>query len=200
VSTEINPTGGSGIAATEVFIEILLTGIGAGASIGIGVASLLNIPKSALGSYLSSPPVIAFGFSLAYVLGITVDRLADRALEPWSDSLRQVYFSDEKKYAAARLHVSSVPWISEQAAYARSRMRVCRGWIVISPFLTVSSLLWVWRNPPNHAAVAYVTVSLLGSLFSLGVTFGWRSIVKSSYKQLSAQYEVARSAVPSASP
>jgi len=188
VSGETSPTGGSGVAATAVFVEVLLVGVGFLFSIAIGVASLINLHENIFEKLAGSAPVIAFGVALSYVLGIVVDRIADKSLDRWSDSLRDDYFPTNEAYSKARIRVSSVPWISEQAMYARSRMRVCRGWIIISPILTASSILWISRKSHDDSVATHIaTAAALGVILTGSVIYSWRSIVVAGYKQLAAQ-------------
>ncbi|MGW3733176.1 hypothetical protein [Streptomyces sp. NPDC005148] len=188
MSGEASPTGGSGVAATAVFVEVLLVGVAFLFSVGLGVASLIDLNKHATEKMVGSTPVIAFGVALSYVLGIVVDRVADKSLDRWSDLLRAEYFQTDKEYSEARLRVSSVPWISEQAMYARSRMRVCRGWIIISPALTASSILWILRRSHEGANAIHVSMAaILGLILTGSIIYSWRSIVVAGYKQLAAQ-------------
>ncbi|WP_136100679.1 hypothetical protein [Streptomyces sp. S816] len=176
------------IAATSMFVEVLVIGIGALAAITgfvSAAAGYSNMQKVA--PLLASTPASGAALAFSYALGVAIDRAADYLLTSHRRRIRDRHFSSNAAYGLARRAVAESPHITAMADYARSRMRVCRGWILNSLLLSLSSILLVSRFPFQDRASLIAIVVTLGGLSTFGFYAAWMNITGTSYRKLSQQ-------------
>lgn len=193
---------GSGISVTALFAEVLVIGIGATlASVGFLFCAL---DERMISKILEAGTgfILACGLTLSYAAGIVLDRAADLLLKPLSEKYKRVHFTDSRDYTVARERISTVPYFLARTEYSRSRMRVCRGWVVNGALLTFSADVNLMRHGEKLNTAALITVvTLLGAALTVGSFFSWKSIVKSSYKHIKMQSDIVLTrAVPVATP
>ncbi|MFD5034976.1 hypothetical protein ACFWM0_31835 [Streptomyces sp. NPDC058405] len=185
-------------AATGMFIEVLVIGIGSLASLfGLGVAVIGYDATEKVMPIAGSTPFAGLAVAFAYALGILIDRCADFLLKFKRRSLRARYFSSNSSYAAARRSVNQFPDIVARADYARSRMRICRGWFLNCILLLVSANLVLIRFPVQNRSILLSATTMLGLLVTVGFYIAWSSITLTSYKKLQQQAQIPGSSVPS---
>jgi hypothetical protein len=181
-----------------MFIEVLVVGIGAFAAL-VGcvsaVAGYSNMQKVA--PILASTPVSGAALAFSYALGIAIDRAADFLLTPHRRRLRSRYFSSNVAYSLARRTVADSPHIAAMADYARSRMRICRGWVLNSLLLSVAFILLISRFPVQDRALLIAATAVMGGLFVVGFYAAWMNITVTGYKKLSQQTSDIQANVPS---
>lgn len=185
-------------AATGMFIEVLVIGIGSLVAlfgVGAAVAGYDTISKAA--PIAGSTPAAGAAIAFAYALGILIDRCADILLTFKRRSLRARYFSSNSSYAAARRSVSRYPDLVARADYARSRMRICRGWFLNSILLSISIDLVLIRFPTQGRPALIAVATMLGLLTAAGFYIAWGSITVTGYKKLHQQAQSAETSVPS---
>ncbi|MEV0936383.1 hypothetical protein ACIBMX_47025 [Streptomyces phaeochromogenes] len=190
------------VAATAMFVEVLVVGIGFLTGLGILAAAIAGPDNSrqlapAAGTPLAAGAALAF----AYALGILIDRAADTALAPARRRLRTQSFPTSTAYAQARLKLAETPALAARADYARSRLRICRGWILNSILLTLATDLALGRYPVEHRPLLLVTVTVLGALTAAGFYLSWHTITATGYRKLAMQTApAATQTVPSQPP
>ncbi|MFD4684472.1 hypothetical protein ACFWNK_36370 [Streptomyces sp. NPDC058417] len=175
-------------AATAMFIEVLVVGIGT-----LTAAALLLIALVGPANTNKLAPVagssLATGVSLAaaYALGILLDRAADTALTPHRRRLRSRYFASSSAYAQARLRLAQLPTLAARADYARSRMRICRGWLLNTLALTLAADLAMLRYPLDHRPLILGATTVLGLVTAFGFYRAWRALTLTGYRKLAEQ-------------
>ncbi|MGW5823039.1 hypothetical protein [Streptomyces noursei] len=190
------------MAATAMFVEVLVVGIGFLSALGILTAAVAGPGDSrrlapAAGTPLAAGAALAF----AYALGILIDRAADAALTPVRRRLRTQSFPTSAAYAQARLRLGEIPVLAARADYARSRLRICRGWMFNSILLTLATDLALGRYPVEHRHLLLVMVTILGALATAGFYLSWHTITATGYRKLAAQTTSAvMPTVPSQTP
>ncbi|MER5914995.1 hypothetical protein ABT124_32165 [Streptomyces sp. NPDC001982] len=189
------------VAATAMFVEVLVVGIGFLTGLGILAAAIAgpdNIRRvaPAAGTPLAAGAALAF----AYALGILIDRAADTALAPARRRLRVQSFPTSAAYAQARLKLAESPALVARADYARSRLRICRGWVLNSVLLTLATDLALGRYPVEHRVLLLATATVLGVLAAVGFYLSWRTITATGYSKLAIQTAPAALPVPSQPP
>lgn len=147
---------------TELFAELVVIGVGTFAAALLLVVIL--IPQS--WAVLSSATTIAVVPSLAliYLFGILTDRAAVFLVEfrSWRPRSKAKKKADELR--AERIKCMADPQFAEDAVYAKSRIRVVRGWALNSLILVpLSAVFLVERGNVVHSHVAAWTV---GTLFA----------------------------------
>ncbi|MFE2914232.1 hypothetical protein [Kitasatospora indigofera] len=184
-------------AATAMFVEVLVVGIGtlaAGAPLLIALIGPATTAKFV--SAADSPLVAGAALATAYALGILTDRAADTLLAPVRRRLRTRSFPSTSTYAQARLRLAEIPVFAAQADYARSRMRICRGWLVNTVALTLTANLALARYSFEHRLLVTAGASALGLLTAVGFYRAWRSLTATSYRKLAEQTTVTGSNPP----
>lgn len=184
-------------AATGMFIEVLVVGIGSlSALVGFGAALTGYKTAEQVAPVAGSTLGAGVALAVAYALGILVDRCADFLLKSKRRRLRAQYFPSSSGYAAARRLVSKFPDLVARADYARSRMRICRGWIVNGALLFVSADLVLARFPVQNRIVLISAVTVLGLLLTAGFYLAWKDITLTSYMKLHQQAQIPEAAIP----
>ncbi|MFJ9395878.1 hypothetical protein ACIRQT_13500 [Streptomyces californicus] len=185
------------VAATAMFVEVLVIGIGGLAGVFGCLAAVAGYANMrGISTILSSAPASAVALSAAYALGIVVDRAADHLLAPPRRRLRRRYFSTDSSYDEARKTILEFPNLVAMSDYARSRMRICRGWLLDCLLLVLAASLLVWRFPVQHRLILFIAVIVLGGVCSAGFYLCWRSITATGYKKLAQQATHAAGRVP----
>ncbi|WP_158709112.1 hypothetical protein [Streptomyces globisporus] len=177
-----------------MFVEVLVVGIGSLAALAVFFVSLAGVNNASRLAPLAESTVIA-GLSLAfaYALGILVDRGADSILASKRRQFRARYFASSATYAEAKKAISSNPDLMARADYARSRMRICRGWVFNSLLLFIAIDFAIMRFPLEGRILMISATTVIGFLLVLGFYVAWRNITLTSYRKLALQ---ARSIVP----
>ncbi|MFE3884905.1 hypothetical protein ACFXPQ_18695 [Streptomyces lydicus] len=182
------PESSAVVAATAMFVEVLVVGIGLLTGLGILAAAIAGPDNSRrLAPVAGTPLAAGAALAFAYALGILIDRAADTALAPVRRRLRTQSFPTSAAYAQARLKISEMPVLAARADYARSRLRVCRGWILNSILLTLATDLALWRYPVHHRPLLVATATVLGVLAAIGFYLSWHAITATGYRKLAAQ-------------
>ncbi|MGW2282668.1 hypothetical protein [Streptomyces sp. NPDC001770] len=175
-------------ATTAMFVEVLVVGIGFVTGLALLAAAAAG-PETAAKAAPVAGSTSATGACLAaaYALGILIDRCADKALTRIRRNLRQASFPAEDTYAQARLILATQPPLVALADYARSRMRICRGWILNTAVLTLAGDLLLLRYDMEHRAVLLALTTILGVGLTAGFYLSWRTITATGYKKLAQQ-------------
>ena len=176
------------VAATAMFVEVLVVGIGFLTGLGILAAAIAGPDNSRqLAPAAATPLAAGAALAFAYALGILIDRAADTILAPARRRLRTQSFPTSAAYAQARLKLADIPALAARADYARSRLRICRGWILNSILLTLATDLALWRYPVEHRTLLLATATVLGALAAVGFYLSWHAITATGYRKLAAQ-------------
>ncbi|MEW2400333.1 hypothetical protein [Streptomyces sp. NPDC046862] len=176
------------VAANAMFVEVLVVGIGFLTGLGILAAAIAGPDNSRqLAPAAATPLAAGAALAFAYALGILIDRAADTALAPVRRRLRTQSFPTTAAYAQARLKLAEIPALAARADYARSRLRICRGWTLNSILLTLATDLALWRYPVEHRPLLLATATIMGTLAAVGFYLAWHAITSTGYRKLAAQ-------------
>ncbi|MFI6765550.1 hypothetical protein [Streptomyces sp. NPDC050355] len=186
------PEASNFVAATAMFVEVLVVGIGsltALAIFGAAAAGYRNVKDIApiFGSTPASGAAIAF----SYALGILVDRAADSSLTSARRRLRSQHFTSNAAYDQARRAIVRLPDLVARADYARSRMRICRGWFFNSILLIAATDLALVRFPVQDRLLLISLATTIGILMASGFYAAWKSITVTGYRKLAQQSQVS---------
>lgn len=176
-----------GVAATALFVEVLVVGAGAAAALALAAAVLVGPAPVTQALTAAGAPVALLVTAVSYVSGIVVDRAADALFRPASRRLRARSFDDRAAYDRARLVVDDLPGVAARAAYARSRLRVCRGWALDAAALVLLLQAYAFVRagslPPEVLPAGWV----MGTAFVVGCVAAWRSLARNGYQRLARQ-------------
>ncbi|MEV5676461.1 hypothetical protein [Streptomyces sp. NPDC052179] len=184
-------------AATAMFIEVLVVGIGALAATTLLLIALIGPATTAkLAPVASSSAATGVGLATAYALGILIDRLADAMLTPHRRRLRTRFFPSNTAYAQARLRLAEFPVLTARADYARSRMRICRGWTLNTLALTLTANLAMLRYSFEHRTLILCATTAFGIATALGFYQAWRALTVTGYRKLAEQTTIPAASQP----
>lgn len=120
------------MSTTNLFVELIVIGVGAAAWALLLVAGVLGLnPGHLLGLVFQTGALVPATAGI-YLLGILVDRLADTIGQILvAGPVIRGRFGKPGRYFAARaacLEAGGYP--AQQFEYNRSRQRICRGWLL----------------------------------------------------------------------
>ena len=169
---------------TDLFVELIVAGSGVAVWMLLLVSGLVDVDWSGLvpGRLASLVVLIPF-LSVVYVLGIVVDRVADRLFDLWDDPLRQERFRDSAGYHRARTYVNThgEAEIIGLFKYHRHRIRICRAWTLNFALLALAAPLFAYRR---LSRIDLAIAALLGSLLLALACWGtWKRLAITDYKQ-----------------
>ncbi|MFD4794647.1 hypothetical protein [Streptomyces anulatus] len=171
-----------------MFVEVLVVGIGSLTALVVFLVALGGAKNASHLAPLAESTVIAgLALAFAYALGILMDRGADSVLTSKRRRLRARYFASSAIYAEARRAISLNPDLVARADYARSRMRICRGWVFNSLLLFVAIDFAIMRFPLEGRILLISATTAIGALLVLGFYVAWRNITLTSYRKLALQ-------------
>jgi hypothetical protein len=175
-------------AATAMFIEVLVIGIGALTAVVLLLIALIGPASTAkVAPVAGSSAATGVALAAAYALGILLDRAADTVLTPYRRRLRTRFFSTNSAYATARLQLAAFPVLAARADYARSRMRICRGWLFNCLALTLTADLAMLRYSFDHRLLTLCVITTFGLMTAYGFFCAWRALTTTGYRKLAEQ-------------
>jgi hypothetical protein len=185
------------VSTTDLFVELIVIGTGPVLWLSVLVLSVFGygwIPYDETLALLALLPLL----SVAYVLGIVVDRLADSLFSVWDGSLRRSEFPDDTEYHRARtyIYMHATEMVISLFEYGRSRLRISRAWSLNWALLAIGAPILVWTRFPWLPFSTRVTVSVgcfvICGLGTIATWFVWRKLAVSDYKRLAETYTLLR--------
>lgn len=179
------------MTTTQLFVELLVIGFGALAWLLLFAAVFFGVDPARLNpAFLSFSALLPLA-SFAYVLGILVDRVADRLLDRLDDRHRREFFGDDKNgyFVARRTLLVKAPELWTHLEYGRSRLRICRGWALNAVLLLVAlDLFAIVHRPAALLSVPSIIVCNLALVIFAGLSFWcWRALNRKEYKKIGRQ-------------
>lgn len=161
------------MATTQLFVELLIIGIGAGIWFVLLLAAILGyrfdggIPK------MDTLLLVVLG-GTAYVLGITVDRLARGLFKGVERLLAKNRLSDPELTETRERYilVNSEP-LARQIQYNRSRLRICRSWTLNILLTLLTFLVWNLRVGAVQLAPCLAVIAVGCMICVLVATVAW---------------------------
>lgn len=182
------------MTTTQLFAELLVIGIGAAFWLGLLLAAAFGY-RFDVGIPKLDTSLFVVLLAIAYVLGIVVDRLAYAILSP----LEKVQSSAIMEKAALpspqemeRYIVVASEALGRQIQYNRSRLRICRAWVLNALLISLTFVAW---NMRVGAVSLMLSLALVGVGFAICILMGWtaRTLLRDYYKNLLASYEFLKS-------
>jgi hypothetical protein len=179
------------MSTTSLFVELVVIGSGTMAWILLLVVGCLGLDPVRFHGSLS-PAILVVLLPVVYLLGILSDRFADSLLSPWDKALRgQVFDSRDEYFEDHRTLRTGSPVLAELLDYGRSRMRICRGWVLNSAFLALAWPFCIVRVLRSwQLGLAGSASALLLFVLCLVV---WRDLTLTEYRKVRRQAEYVRS-------
>ncbi len=179
------------MTTTHLFVELLVVGFGTLVWIGLLGAALFGYDPLGLSGNLFSLATLFPLLTFAYVLGIVTDRVADQVFDRWDRRhLDQAFGSDLDAYLEGRrimaLH-GKVLW--DHLEYGRSRLRICRGWVLNGACLLVSFDIFLWKaaTAPALSGGQILISNVALVLFVILCAACWWKLNLTEYKKIRRQ-------------
>jgi hypothetical protein len=169
------------MSVTALFVELLVVGTGAVIWLALSLAAIVAYKFDA--KLLSDNPALLAAITAGvYVLGIVVDRIVrELFIATVETKARAAVFTTETlkriKHLAPHLDETNLPMgleklirarsapLAERLEYNRSRLRICRAWVLHLLLIAVSFSAWNYRlqvfEPGTYAGMLALDVLLL---------------------------------------
>jgi hypothetical protein len=182
------------MSTTQLFAELLVSGTGVVIWLAFLLAWGFQISFRELtsdASIFTLAPIVA----IAYVFGIILDRMGYSIFRGSERRFRnRVVGSQESPHIKDKeLYVlTNSKELGLQINYNRSRLRICRSWIINFILIAISSALWGYSSNPSTAFYLPVAIFLLG----LATFFVWSRLVVDHYRNIQTSYNYLKTSTP----
>lgn len=175
------------MATTRLFVELLVIGIGVAVWLSFLLATIFNLRLDLRWWGLEGAPVFAF-FGIAYVLGILVDRAAYSLFQPLEKHHREKILGEDPEPPVEdreRFILVQSSALRDQILYNRSRLRICRAWML--NFFLICLFSEIWALQIYSWALNPISLTALG-LAAL-TAFTANTLVRDHYRNIRASYD-----------
>ena len=192
------------MSTTNLYVELIVIGLGAFTWVALLVAAALGVPRPVIEGLSHEGALALPALAAVYLLGIVTDRLADQLFHgTLGTRLRNSYRRDpnaraappdgQDKYHEDRaLVLSAGGKFAELYDYSRSRQRICRGWalnavaiIAALQFAYYRDLHWLSRDVVVGAS--WWLIALAG-----GCLYAWWSMMRTELARIAEQARTLR--------
>lgn len=183
------------MSTSNLFVELLVIGIGAGTWVGLLAASILGTSTINI-ELLRTYPALIVGLAIVYVLGVISDRIADFVFDKlFSAPIRKKHFRHKRDYQDARRMVfQASDRLADQHEYGRIRIRVVRGWAINSLLIAVAYQIFMHSQFSNESwfigATLWGTLGLI--MLSIGCWWSWTLLCSTEYLKIKEHAEFLR--------
>ena len=188
------------MSTTNLFVELIVIGIGAAAWAGLFLLAALGYDADLVARLARAPAAALPALTGVYLLGIVTDRLADTVLHALRvEGNRKVYFGTEENFLRTRGYVlMRAPYFATQFDYSRSRQRICRGWILNAVLIAIALNIVLLARPELRAPLGSFSAALTPAflLLAAGCWFAWEKLAVTELKRIRDQAELLRGMGP----
>lgn len=185
------------MSTTDLFVELIVVGLGAFSWLGLLLLAVLGIDLALLRAILAEPAAALPVLVLIYLLGIVTDRAADRLFNLWwVDKKQQLLYpgGQNQFHQDKTLVLAQSERFAQMYEYSRSRQRICRGWALNGFLLLITALILLFvrfSQLPNLSLLALTaTVLLLGLVYSCWRA--WLLMVDTELRRVQEQASLLR--------
>ena len=126
-----------------------------------------------------------------YVLGIVTDRAADALFDKfWKPSLvQQVYQQDGDDYDDRRYIYLRSERLANLLEYGRSRLRICRGWMLNTLLILFSLNIFIQRQlaASSIKSTVFLFSNIFLVIFAWCLWFSWKQLTLADYRKVKRQ-------------
>lgn len=161
---------------TELFAELLVIGAGSFSACLLALATIHPDIVSIVDS--GTPLSVITALALLYLLGILTDRFADGVFDRLSNRRRGSSAAEVDAWKIERDKVfENQPFWSARSIYAKSRIRVVRGWALNSIFLAISSAVFMAKGSCDICTKeSAIVVGVVFTLLCVSCVWAWRKM------------------------
>ena len=174
---------------TQLFVELLVIGMGSAVWISL-LAGIFTGSQTYLAEFWSDKLFFLPLVAAAYAIGIVLDRIAWSVFSPLERRIESEYIGELKLPDGwpERTVMNEGEVLAKELYYNRSRLRICRSWLLNGVLITLSFL--VSGGVKHRLSYAQsLAVGLAGATF-IGASF-WalRHFMRDYYRNLRCSYE-----------
>ncbi len=181
------------MSTSNLFVELIIIGIGFTLSFLFGLYCMDVVKLELLTSVkMDGLIILPILISVVYSLGIVADRIADGLFTWQGNKIREKYYPDRNKVLEDKsiILLEDSP-LAEMILYGRSRMRICRGWMLNLVMLLPSmNYFFIKLNPQPDAFLVLVNFMLM--LLIVLFYFSWIKLTDSEYDKLKELSKIRR--------
>ncbi|MBX2865970.1 MAG: hypothetical protein KTR27_20660 [Leptolyngbyaceae cyanobacterium MAG.088] len=175
---------------TDLFVELIVIGVGATIWVVLLVLGIFGygwVPFDHLLALPSLLPILA----ITYIFGIVTDRAADSLFDTvWKSKLvQQFYVKDGDDYDDRRYIYLRSERLASLLEYGRSRLRICRGWVLNTTLILISLDVFILRQVSGVST--QIAMFLFSNLFLIlliyGLWFSWKQLTLADYRKVKRQ-------------
>lgn len=170
---------------TNLFVELLLIGIGTTLGLALFFMSIPGLEKSASIILMEGNDffITLITLAIAYVFGIVTDRIADRIFTHFSKKSQDHHYPNKVDILKDKtLIYQKSTALVDMIEYGRSRLRVCRGWLVNLFIIIITGNLYLMKASSQWLIILLFNLIIL--LFSAGLYFAWRDLTEKGYEKI----------------
>jgi hypothetical protein len=184
------------MTTTSLFVELIVIGVGALGWLTMALLAVFGygwVDFSKFSSLAGLVPALA----VTYVLGIVVDRVADQVFQPMARRLQSRSFATREDYERAQDLVYVKSPLRDLIEYNRSRLRICRGWVVncVAGLVSLNALVWSQLPQDTPRMKLAVTGTVLLLAVGVGASNAWYQLCIVAYQRLAGQARIVEDEV-----
>ncbi len=183
------------MGTTDLFVELIVIGIGAFAWIAIATLSIFGYKWIPLEQVFSVSAIVPF-LSFVYIVGIVTDRIADVLFDViWIRRLQRKHYSSvEAAREDRRLVYSKNEYLANLIEYGRSRLRICRGWAFNSVLIMVASNFFIAAQAadPLLRTRLFIWINLLFAFIAFFSWYSWYQLSDTQYRRVKGDADFIR--------
>ena len=175
------------MTTTQLFVELLIIGIGAAIWVAFLLAAIFRVPWGSTPPELNAAHLAALT-GVAYVIGIVVDRLAWSAFRSVENRHRDRVFRTDQDPSVEdreRLVLEGSANLHQQIVYNRSRLRICRSWILNFALIGVCAGAWAIQQRAGTIALLALAGLLLACLTAVTANL----LARDHYRNIRQSYD-----------
>ncbi len=181
------------MSTTALVAELLVIGVGAAIWLVLIVLTFLGfdwVELEDLSKAIGLIPAVA----VVYLLGIVVDRVADKLFKPWSDKIRLRQFSTIEAFQTARGEVYERSPLRGLFEYSRSRLRICRSWTFNAVLSACAANAFIVAQLEDGVPRFRLSVVATAVLLGIGTacTFSWYQLCETEARNVELQWRLLR--------
>lgn len=179
------------MSTTDLFVELLVIGLGAAVWVLLLILSIFGIDWFTF-EQLTSVTVLVPALGFVYVLGIVTDRAADAIFDRYFKlPLKRLYYSEgsDQDFRDRRYVYVKSEYLTSLLEYGRSRLRICRGWCFNGVLIIIALNIFAWSQLSTSAVSWRLSIygTLLMGVLVWGAWRAWRQLILDDYRKIKEQ-------------
>lgn len=176
------------MSTTQLFVELLVIGLGAAVWVSL-LADAAAGGRLGVRELWSDKALLLPLVAGAYVIGVVLDRLLWSVFAPMERRFERKYLVPvgKPRWYVERSVAAGNGTLAKDIAYNRSRLRICRAWVVNGAMIAAAAIAWGGARGalgPGEAAA----IALAGGAFAAAALYALRRLMADHYRNLRDSY------------